>query len=126
MPQSARLSAGGGGELLFGKCPNRGGDKLKGASLKYSFWQFQFQKLKKATWFIRGGSCKYVWTAGWDNKINNEDQSKCQYQIHFLQHYFNTGEIVESGERYQEGHEGEDEPPVGSFFHDFKSDPQMG
>ena len=37
-----------------------------------------------------------------------------------------TGEIVESGERYQEGHEGEDEPPVGSFFHDFKSDPQMG
>ena len=33
MPQSARLSAGGGVQLLFGQCPNRGGDKLKGASL---------------------------------------------------------------------------------------------
>ena len=37
VPQSARLSAGGGCitpiKLLFGQCPHRGGDKLKGASL---------------------------------------------------------------------------------------------
>ena len=33
VPQSARLSAGGGGEMLFGQCPHGGGDKLKGASL---------------------------------------------------------------------------------------------
>ena len=30
-----------------------------------------------------------------------------------------TGEIVESGERYQEGHEGNDEPPVSSFLQRF-------
>ena len=33
VPQGARLSAGGGGKLLFGQCPPGGGDKLKGASL---------------------------------------------------------------------------------------------
>ena len=34
VPQSARLSAGGGVQLLFGQCPNRGDAKFKGASLK--------------------------------------------------------------------------------------------
>ena len=33
VPQSALLSAGGGVQLLFGQCPNRGGANLKGASL---------------------------------------------------------------------------------------------
>ena len=33
MPQSARLSAGGGVLSLFGQCPNRGDANLKGASL---------------------------------------------------------------------------------------------
>ena len=40
VPQGARLSAGGGGELLFGQCPHRGGDKLKGASLTDQTWFF--------------------------------------------------------------------------------------
>ena len=33
LEKSARLSAGGGGQLLFGQCPNRGDTKFKGASL---------------------------------------------------------------------------------------------
>ena len=33
MPQSARLSEGGGGQSLFGQCPNRPGIFLSGASL---------------------------------------------------------------------------------------------
>ena len=33
VPQSARLSAGGGVKLLFGQCPHRGDINLKGASL---------------------------------------------------------------------------------------------
>ena len=33
VPQSARLSAGGGGQLLFGQCPNRGDAIFGGASL---------------------------------------------------------------------------------------------
>ena len=33
VPQSVRLSAGGGGQSLFGQCPNRGDANLKGASL---------------------------------------------------------------------------------------------
>ena len=36
VPQSALLSAGGGGQLLFGQCPNRGGAIFKGASLRVS------------------------------------------------------------------------------------------
>ena len=32
-PQSALLRAGGGGQSLFGQCPNRGGTIFKGASL---------------------------------------------------------------------------------------------
>ena len=46
VPQSARLSAGGGGKLLLGQCPHRGGDKLKGASLapRISFLQLIFLK----------------------------------------------------------------------------------
>ena len=34
MPQSARLSAGGGVQSLFGQCPNRGDANFSGASLK--------------------------------------------------------------------------------------------
>ena len=34
VPQSARLSAGGGGQLLKGQCPNAWGDFLNGASLR--------------------------------------------------------------------------------------------
>ena len=37
MPQSARLSAGGGVQLLFGQCPNRGDANFKGASLTRSY-----------------------------------------------------------------------------------------
>ena len=33
VPQSARLSAGGEVQSLFGQCPNRGDAKFKGASL---------------------------------------------------------------------------------------------
>ena len=33
VPQSARLSAGGGVQLPFGQCPNRGDANRKGASL---------------------------------------------------------------------------------------------
>ena len=33
VPQSALLRAGGGGQSLFGECPNRGGAIFKGASL---------------------------------------------------------------------------------------------
>ena len=34
VPQSARLSAGEGVQLLFGQCPNRGDANRNGASLK--------------------------------------------------------------------------------------------
>ena len=34
VPQSARLSAGGGVQLPFGQCPNRGDANRKGASLR--------------------------------------------------------------------------------------------
>ena len=34
VPQSARMSAGGGVQSLFGQCPNGGGVKILGSSLK--------------------------------------------------------------------------------------------
>ena len=37
MPQSARLSEGGGVQSLFGQCPNRPGIFLSGASLTGNF-----------------------------------------------------------------------------------------
>ena len=42
VPQSARLSAGGGGRLLFGQCPNRGGAIFKGASLIRQDKQYEY------------------------------------------------------------------------------------
>ena len=44
VPQSARLSAGGEVQSLFGQCPNRGDAKFKGASLTTKV-HFDFQQL---------------------------------------------------------------------------------
>ena len=44
VPQSARLSAGGGMQSLFGQCPNRGDANFNGASLSVMiFRQTEFR-----------------------------------------------------------------------------------
>ena len=45
VPQSALLRAGGGGQTLFGQCPNRGGTIFKGASLSSSQAELQYTSL---------------------------------------------------------------------------------
>ena len=44
MPQSARLTEGGGEQSLFGQCPFEHVDKFRGASLNHSPIFFQFPK----------------------------------------------------------------------------------